>query len=279
MKRNVRFAGTWYPKDCKRLEELISFKTEENGSLFLGVVPHAGLFYSASLIKLFFSQLSPSVTRVILITPSHYFALPPDCIGGGTLSSFDSTLGDIEGFSLPFVDSGYEEVTCAEHAVEMFLPFLSFRGNTKLCCLHINRFTHPYRATQYAHKFLTLMDGHTAFVASSDFTHYGSSFGYIPYGRHITPSVVQRVTHYDRGMAQRFVAGDGLAAYERATKEDRSTICGIAPLLVVSEMARLASMEGEILGTANSLSPDSCENNFVSYITLGWRKKNHDWYR
>jgi len=276
MKRNVRFAGTWYPKDCKRLEEIVSFKTEEEGSLFFGSVPHAGLFYSASLIKLFFSQLSSAVTRVVLITPSHYYALPPDRIGGGDVSSFASILGDIEGFSLPFVDSGYEEVTCAEHAVEMFLPFLSFRGNTKLCCLHVNTFSRPQLATQYAQQFLSLMDGHTAFVASSDFTHYGNSFGYTPYGTELTPSVVQRVTSYDRAMAQRFASGDGVASYEKATKEDRSTICGIAPLLVVSEMARLSSMEGEILGSANSLSPSQNEHNFVSYITLGWRKKDHD---
>lgn len=276
MKRNLKFAGTWYPKDGKRLEEIVSYKTEEDASLFCGVVPHAGLFYSASLIKRFFSQLHPAVSRVILITPSHYFALPPDRIGGGDVTSFASLLGDIEGFSLPFVDSGYEEVTCAEHAVEMFLPFLSYRGNTQLCCLHINRFTKPQIATHYAQKFLSLMDGHTAFVASSDFTHYGSSFGYTSYGRHITPSVEQKVTNYDKGMAQRFVSGDGLKAYERATKEDRSTICGIAPMLVVSEIARLASMEGEILGTANSLSLSQSENNFVSYSTLGWRKKNHD---
>jgi hypothetical protein len=207
-----------------------------------------------------------------LITPSHYYALEDDVVGSGNIDSFECIVKNIPGFNILFLQSGYEKVTEAEHAVEMILPFIAKRQDMSLCCAHVNRFTDLSIACKYAKMLLSEIDDKTAVLASSDFTHYGDAFGYTPYGSNIDDEIVKKVTLYDRNIANRFASGDGAAAYLKVTVKDKATICGIAPMLLVSEMARLRNMKGRILGQSNSLKSHTLDNNFVSYLSIAWRK-------
>lgn len=271
MKRELRFNGSWYPSDKVELEKLIKVTpTNDNKDLY-GVIPHAGLYYSSELIKLFFNNLSPNINKIILITPSHYFALEQNIIGCGNFDFYKTPVKDIEGFTLPIFHPGYEKVTAAEHAVEMILPFIAQRENIKLCCAHVNSFTDTNLATEYAKKILSSIDNQTAVIASSDFTHYGKNFNYTPYGNKIDDNLVQKVSSYDREIATQFASAKGSLAYVKGSLIDKNTICGIAAMLIVSEMARLSNMKGRILGQSNSIRSSTQDNNFVSYLTLAWR--------
>lgn len=272
MIRKQKFSGLWYPNDSGKLKKIIELTPVSDNKGLFGVVPHAGLYYSSSLIKLFFSTLNPKVNKMLLITPSHYYVLPSDVVGSSKIDEYECILGNIPGFSLPVFEPGYEEVTKSEHAVEMILPFISTRKNISLCCAHVNHFTDVNKASDYAKKLLSTIDDKTAVVASSDFTHYGERFGHIPYGSIITDELVRKVITYDTNIANRFVNGNGRSAYLQAMINDNSTICGIAPILLVSEMARFSGMKGKILGQSNSLEKSNSENNFVSYVSIVWRK-------
>lgn len=271
MKRRLRFDGLWYPSDKNELDKLVLFNPIKDNNSVYGVVPHAGLSYAGSLIKLFFSTLSIEIDKIILLTPSHYYSLENDVVGSGNFSSFETSYNEIEGFTLPIFKKGYEQVTSDEHAVEMILPYIAQRRNIKLCCAHINRFTDVNIATDYAKQILSITDEKTTVLASSDFTHYGPNFRYTPYGNIINDEIVNKVTNYDKDIANQMLNGEGHAAYIKAIK-DHATICGIAPMLIVSEMARLKNMKGKILGQSNSLNIPALEKNFVSYISMCWRR-------
>lgn len=270
MKRQQKFAGTWYPSDKNQLERLIEVAPVCDNKDLFGVVPHAGLYYSGELIKQLFSTLSSSINKILLITPSHYFSLPNDKIGSGNIDSFECLIHDIPGFSLPIFETGYEEVTKAEHAVEMIIPFIAQRKNLSLCCAHVNHFTDVDIANMYAKKILSVIDDRTAVIASSDFTHYGKSFDYIPYGPTINKEVESLITEHDKTIAKQFAEGNGEIAYKKSMK-DKSTICGIAPMLVVSQMAKIKNMKGRIIGQSNSLNGKYKVESFVSYISIAWR--------
>jgi AmmeMemoRadiSam system protein B len=271
MKRKLKFDGSWYPSQKKELEQLVKVTPSNDNKDLFGVVPHAGLYYSSSLIKLFFNNLNPSVDKILLITPSHYYALEDDIVGSGNIDSYECIINDIPGYNIASIQKGYEKVTEAEHAVEMILPFIAQRVNMSLCCAHVNRFTDVNIATKYAKELLSEIDDTSAVLASSDFTHYGSDFGYTPFGRKVDKSVVEKVSSYDKDIANRFAKGDASDAYIQATENDKATICGIAPMLLVSEMARLKNMTGRILGQSNSIRDFSPDNNFVSYLSIAWR--------
>lgn len=272
MKRKLKFNGLWYPANKDQLEKIVKIVPENDSRDKFGVVPHAGLYYSGELIKLFFNNLHPDINKILLIAPSHYYQIDNDVVGSGNFKSFETGFKTVAGFTLPVLTSGYEEVTKAEHAIEMILPFIGQLDNVSLCCAHVNRFTNFSKAKSYAKQLLSSIDKNTAVIASSDFTHYGNNFGYTPFGSFVNDDIIKKVTIYDREIANSFIEGENSAAYSKANDEDKATICGIAPILLVSEMAKLNNMKGRILGQSNSVKGKSVDNNFVSYLSIAWRK-------
>ncbi len=273
MERKLRFKGTWYPSDNYELKKLVKITPEKlNKQYLFGVVPHAGLYYSAPLIKLFFNQLKEDVNKILLITPSHYYSLKENVIGSGNFTSFESPFNTIEGFNLSCFEKHYEKATEREHAVEMILPFISQLKDIKLCVAHVNEFNDLSYIHNYAKQILDSIDDETAVLASSDFTHYGSNFNYTPFGNKLNDEIINKVTNYDRDIANQLINGDIYSTIKTAYKE-KATICGLAPMLLISEIARIKNMEGNILGQSNSIKYPLFDNSFVSYLTLAWRYK------
>jgi AmmeMemoRadiSam system protein B len=272
MIRELKFNGLWYPSDKGELLKLTKSSPKTDNKDIFGVVPHAGLYYSSSLIKLFFDTLKPDINKIILLTPSHYFSLKDNKIISGNFDYYKTNFNTIEGFALDIFEQGGERVTINEHAVEMVLPYIGQRKNIKLCCAHVNRFTDVEKASDYAKELLSVIDDKTAVIASSDFTHYGPNFNYTPFGNIIDSSLVDKVKEYDRNIATLFVNGEGCLAYNKYAIKNKATICGIAAILIVSELARLKKMKGKILDQSTSIKNTSYDNNFVSYISLAWRE-------
>lgn len=273
MIRKLRFSGLWYPSDKDELLKLVKTTPQNDNNSILGVVPHAGLHYSASLIKLFFTSLSSNINKILLLTPSHYYRLEENTIGSGKFEKFETPFNDIEGFNLSIFEKGYEKATEREHAVEMILPFIAQLNNIKLCCAHVNEFNDLSIIKTYAKKILSQVDDKTAIIASSDFTHYGSNFSYTPFGSKITKEVISKVSTYDKEIAEHLIKGD-INSATRIAYKDKATICGLAPMLILSEIAKLKNLNGEILGQSNSIEKPIYDNNFVSYLALAWREKN-----
>lgn len=271
MKRKLQFKGSWYPSNGKELKKLVKVIPVRDNQDRFGVVPHAGLYYSSSLIKSFFATLNPKIDKILLITPSHYYALEDDTIYSSHFNCYESFFRDIKGFSIEGFVSGYKMITEAEHSVEMILPFIAQRKNLSLCCAHVNKFTDVDTSRAYAKKILSKTDDTTAVVASSDFTHYGSSFNYTPFGLDVNEDVVKKVSVYDRNIAELFTKGHSDKAYFIAAYNDNATICGLAPMLIVGQMAELLNMKGRIIGQSNSLKDNQLDDNFVSYLSLAWR--------
>jgi len=271
MIRKLKFNGLWYPNDKEELEKLVKITPNEEKNLF-EVVPHAGLYYSSSLIKLFFNSLDSKVNKIILLSPSHYYSLEDNLIVSGNFEYYESKFKNIKGFSLSIFNQDYERVTVEEHAIEMILPFIAQIKNISLCTAHVNKFTDINIANEYAHKILSTIDDRTAVIASSDFTHYGNRFNFTPYGTLINEDIVNKVSLHDREVANQFLKGNTSETYLKLNNKEKSTICGLAPILIVSEMARINKMKGKILAQSNSNTPPFYEKNFVSYLTLAWRK-------
>ncbi|MDD4083910.1 MAG: AmmeMemoRadiSam system protein B, partial [Sphaerochaetaceae bacterium] len=199
----------------------------------------------------------------------HYFRIPNDLIGSDNFDSYETPLGNIRGFYLNSFKKGYKEVIKAEHAVEMILPFCKLRENLKVSTAIVNNFTSYEKALEYAKIIVKSIDENTAVVASSDFTHYGARFSYTPFHGE---NPENEVFNFDNSVAQLFCSSQGKKAYEMA-KKNGTTICGLAPILVVSEISRLLKYEGFVAGHSNSnIINKTKEKNFVSYFCLLWGK-------
>ena len=254
MKRIARFAGLWYPSSADELS-LITGNPELHGNNVNAVLPHAGLFYGGGIIRNYFESLSSSVKRIVIISPSHYYYIEPDVIVTASFTSSSTPLGDAETLPLSIPHAVQSESALqAEHGVEMFLPFIAARG------LKVSYALVSSLSSAEA-------DGETAFIASSDFTHYGPRFNYMPYSRDAEKQVVESDSRCASLLAEDRI--------EKVFADFTSgTICGIAPAMIVSALSSedgLAGMRGPHT-TSNDVSGEKDEN-FVSYQSVYWRKE------
>ncbi len=283
MIRSARFAGSWYPDDPEQLRSLIEESVEDarkqgtflKGPYRFAVLPHAGLFYSRKGIAPFFtSDLSP-IRRVLVIAPSHYTVLPADTLVSAPLSACETALGTLSAFRLGFAKEAWFPVIQAEHALEMVLPFFAALPNPPEVALAlVSQVSSPHVVEELSDQLLSelgmqsVADGQCAIIASSDFTHYGPRFGYTPYQTMDSPS---RVKEDDLALSHLLCDGRVEEALAFCYAK-RSTVCGYAPALLVSSIAKRMKSQGWVASYYTSLdissSPDS---NFVAYSTILWR--------
>lgn len=283
--RHAKFAGSWYPKDKNVLEGLLkqafSSVKGQPPSSFCAVLPHAGLSYSALGMADFFYNLPPQAERLVLLAPSHTTSLNPDRLVGGSFTSYATPLGNIEGFSLPSVHKGFDQAIEREHAVEMVLPFIAYMNKSRekqltYCPSLISKITNGFVLSELCDELVSVIGrkslqcGETLLVASSDFTHYGRRFGYAPYARLGKDEQRDRVREDDLVLARLLAEGKSEEAFALFT-EKKPTICGIAPSLIVSEVARRMGFSGKVASYYSSYDiASSSAESFVAYCTILW---------
>lgn len=228
-------AGSFYPGSQERLAALVRQLVETNperaaGSEVAGlVVPHAGYVYSGKTAgRAYACAAGRQVTRVVVLGPAHHGGFRGLAVGG--FEAFRTPLGEMP------VDLAVCRGLCTgeallasrreafrdEHAVEVQLPFLQTvcpgAVLVPLLCGDLGPQEVPALARALARG--VPQEG-TLWVVSSDFTHYGEAFGYVPFTR----DVLARVEQLDRGVIEAILRQDpeGLQEVLRATG---ATVCG-----------------------------------------------------
>lgn len=265
MMRRARLAGSWYPAEESRLLELTG-SGRGSGGLVAGVLPHAGLMFSARLTRLFFDRLDGSVERLLIVSPSHYYALGKGVVVTSSYTSAETPLGEVAVRPLHIASAIEDDsVIAKEHGLEVFLPFAKARGGLEVSFLVLGRASTYDSLEAMEAVLLDQLDGRTALVASSDFTHYGARFGYQPYGHR---GALEEVRKHDITIA-------GLLARTEVDSvfpiHEETTICGIVPAMATALVAKERGLEGRILGSDDSASIlGEGDGDFVSYVAIGW---------
>lgn len=238
-------AGSWYSGDPAALrreveEYLVAAevaKAHRTGARVAGLVsPHAGYRYSGPVAAHGYRMLQgQTVRRVIVMGPSHHvpfagLALPDAThwrtpLGEMAIDTVAvAALAKVEGFQVR------GDAFRREHSVDMQVPFLQVVApNAVLVPLVVGEMT-PGREKAAGDALRALMDEGTVVVASSDFTHYGEAFGYVPFLKDV-PGNLERLAD-DALAALRSMDVGAFRAHEAKTGD---TICGRAPIAVLLE--------------------------------------------
>lgn len=211
MKNRALFAGSWYTDQADTLRSELSSlleKSPKRSYIAKGaILPHAGLMFSGKGMAHFFKNLDPDIERVVVMAPSHYNYLVPGKIYYGRFEAHETPFGDIGGEMIEPEDDCFVQDNSAveqEHAAEMFYPFIRFaRENASLLVLLIPEISDSSTLETLSARLMETLSksgdmSKTVFIASSDFTHYGPRFGYVPFG---IGSSEDRVADMDRRYA------------------------------------------------------------------------------
>ncbi len=277
--RPATLSGSWYPAPKAELTTMVDgFLANCNtpdlpaGRPIVAIVPHAGFAYSGPTAgKLYglLQQFPPD--RVIILAPSHRYPLAQIALSGK--NGFQTPLGTV------LVDQGAvgklsqcpafifaDEAHGPEHAVEIQLPFLQRLWPEKLPSI-IPLLVPPLDQEKRALAVTALQEicaeKNTLFIVSTDFTHFGNSFGFRPFHDDI-PMALERL---DSGAILKILAGDGPGLREYG-KQTGITMCGLEACAIALDCGLPAGYEGALLDYSRSADKDGDYSHSVSYASV-----------
>lgn len=273
-------AGAFYEGDPQTLSRHVRELLKEapsrgGGRLRAAVVPHAGYVYSGSCAAAAYACLKTGdYDRVIVLAPTHTRGFRGLALPAAEVARFSTPLGEIpidrEACEKLAARPGFgrePDMNRREHAVEVHLPFLQTAlGPFKLIpilCGSVNAQELDRAAVELA----SFLDDRTLVIASSDFTHYGRDFGYVPF----TNRVRERLYEYLKTATDAIAARDRAAFRAHAEKTD-DTICGLFPIDILLGMldARKEPVTGRVLDVATSGDLTGDFGHCVSYGAVGF---------
>jgi hypothetical protein len=232
-------ADRWFPGDGDRLGRLadayLAGMTVPMAKPPVAlIVPHAGWQFSGSVAgKTFATLKGRSYKRVILLGPSHRAPVR----GASVLraDAYETPLGriavDVEARDALLKCNVVTEQPAAhegEHSVENQLPMLQrVLKDFKMVELLVGELA-PAQRTTLADAVRALVGDGTLLVASSDFTHFGRNYGYMPFTDRI-PERLRRLND----MAVMKIAQIDVAGWDSYLEQTKDTICGQAAIGVL----------------------------------------------
>ncbi len=239
------------------------------------VMPHAGYVFS---LPTALAALAPmrkhTVEKVILLGPSH-------CIGFhgiaaptynrwrtpfGDLSTAVELLDEMERWESPLIafrDDAHER----EHSLEVQLPLIQyFFGLPEVLPLVVGSLNMA-DVRALAPKLASLDTPGTLWIVSSDFTHYGNRFRYVPFSE----DVPARLKAQDHEAAE-LIAKRDLSGFAEFLGKTGATICGMNPIAlflgVLDELDPNRGIEGCVVAESNSGDLTGDFSSAVGYASI-----------
>jgi AmmeMemoRadiSam system protein B/AmmeMemoRadiSam system protein A len=271
----------WYPRSPERLTDMLEtfFKNAKSKPIpgkIVGLIgPHAGLGYSGQCAARAYKQLEkqPDLERVILMGISHRGGFY-----GAAVSDYDynsTPLGNIPVDTAVTAQLAKESlfrksnsIMQNEHSLETHLPFLQYMQKK----LKNNRYKIVPILFGYLEKkdFKKMADvikkyvtPKTLVIASSDFTHYGASYGYAPFRTNIK----ENLTKLDMGMVNYIKKMDFDEFFEYKRETD-ITMCGFTPVGVLMNIFKEDKCKAELIDYYKSGDRGNDYSFSVSYASL-----------
>ena len=241
MRRPV-VAGQFYPADKKELEKtvegfLIHGKKE---NIKAAIVPHAGYAYSGKIAGEVFS-LMPEKKDFIMLGVNHTGLGKKICF---SLEDFETPLGIVKTnkdlaekimHKLKKEDIEAEVNELAhneEHSIEVQLPFLqSSQKKFEIVPIILSNLSHE-ECKKIAEVLADFVKNNEIIIASSDFTHYGRDYGFLPF----IEDVKENLYKLDDNIILQILKKNGKSFHNLASK---STVCGLYGITILVELAKI----------------------------------------
>lgn len=243
-------AGSWYPEKTKDLNLLLNRLTVDAQDAFAmdtdsdairaAIVPHAGYMYSGKVAAAVYNLLADkkNVDRIIILGPSHEIpfngiAVPNFIQYRTPLGTLVVDLNTITSLKKNRIVVSGDQYFKPEHSIELQLPFIQ-RAIPRAHIVPI--VVGSLSDTQVTHVAALLKDfitPKTLVIISSDFTHYGENFKYVPFTDNILlnldqldSSVLYPIQHQKR------------TDFEKIINKTHDTVCGYDPIRILLELIK-----------------------------------------
>lgn len=277
--RRPAVAGSFYPSSSSELRQMIKIflsqaKVAQKNAITI-VAPHAGYQYCGKTAASVYKSIKPEFDTIIIIGPNHYGS------GGVTTASgmWQTPLGSVkidEEFAEKIAEESKTKIVVDnfaqlhEHSIEVQLPWLQFLfGDFSFVPISVNpvyfdkeNMKNVGEAVVVAAKSLGRK---TLIIASSDFTHYGSAYGYQPFSGRAS-QVLKKIKDIDMQIAK---AACDIAPERVIEQGEGSTVCGYGCIAAALYAARiLGAKSGEVVSYTTSFETSHDASAIVAYCGI-----------
>jgi hypothetical protein len=289
--RNAKYAGMFYEKAISLLDKQIKDCFEgpkgpgalpaqniEKKKINAVITPHAGYAYSGQAAAWSYKEIAEQGISdlYIIIGPNHSSAQT-----GLSTETFEMPYGYVrvdQHFARELVMKGNikenNKIHEKEHSIEVQIPFLQFVFKKQLEKIKILPILIGQESTREELKKIALdikevamdMNKDITIIISSDFTHYGARYNYIPFGNHRKENIY-KMDEKAIDLIKNFKAEKFLDFIN----EELSTICGALPIYLLLNYLKKGKVDLEQYYTSADLEETSDYKNSVSYASLIFR--------
>lgn len=263
--KKADFAGSWYPDTAAACEKeinifltdpLIQAVPEKNYSA--GIVPHAGWYFSGSIACNVIKMLQGKYTTdTIIIFGKHLRASDPATIMvSGACETPLGNLGIDSELAASIADTHSIAIEPAsdynpENTIELQLPFIRyFFGDVNIVPMGIPPSVAASEIGRSVAKIAKQLGRTIKIVGSTDLTHYGPNYGFMPAGEgEKGVSWVKNIN--DKTMVDAMLSMDHTRILTEALK-NHNACCGGAVVGTVSAAKELGAQTGEKLAYTTS---------------------------
>ena len=284
--RQEAVAGKFYKESFdeldKELNECFTSKfgpgdlpAKRKESKIKGIIsPHAGYAFSGACAAWGFMEIAENEFPdcYIIIGPSHYGNK-----SGISLEDWRTPFGMVRNakdVSIALKNNTDlvidEEIHEQEHSIEMQVPMLQFVNKDNLNSINIvpiliGRDIEYKKLAFQISEVLKDLNKSCVFIISSDFTHYGPNYKYVPF----TLDVPKSINKLDKGAIEKIISLDveGFADYLNSTM---ITICGYMPILLFMSILQNQEYKGKASMLMHYTSGDILNDfkNSVRYASI-----------
>ncbi len=275
--------GPWYPADPaqlrKTLDELFAAAPgpEPGTTVRALIAPHAGIQYSGRCAARAYSALSPTqgVRRVILMGSSHRSGFHGASVAG--YPAWATPLGQVpvdleacRALERETLFRSDDRLMLHEHALENQLPFLQKalgdEGWRIVPILFGSLRREEFAAA--ARAIAPLLGPGTLVVASSDLTHYGEDFHYVPFRK----DIAARLEKLDRGFLEPALRLQ-FDRFHDYRQETGITACGFVPIGVLIRLFEKSGLQAKLADYYRSGDLTGDFSTSVSYASVLFTEK------
>jgi hypothetical protein len=275
--RSASFAGSWYPdipEACEReIKQFIGGKALEipEGPWVGGIVPHAGWYFSGAIAcQVIHALKTDTPPDLFLLFGMHLHPTSPNYIM--TEGAWETPFGEIAietELSRNLTEKfPFHIETARSHAkdntIELQLPFIKyFFPKTRIVPMGLPPREASIEIGKAAAEMSSAMGMHAGVIGSTDLTHYGFNYGYIPEGT--GASAVNWVRNEnDRKIIEAMLAMNPAMVIEEALANQNACCSGaVAAAMAAGKVLGATSARQTAYATSYDKSPG---DSFVGYV-------------
>ena len=278
--RKATFAGSWYPdipEGCEReikyfLNRADDVESPDDGWIG-GIVPHAGWYFSGNIAcNVIHSLKKGTPPDVLIIFGMHLHPNSSNYIM--TEGAWETPFGNIEiesDLARALTEQFAFKIETAKHysndnTIELQLPFIKyFFPHAKVVPIGVPPAQSSIEIGTAAARIALSLGLKTKIIGSTDLTHYGLNYGFIPEGT--GPSAVEWVRNKNDRKVIDHMLSLNPSEVIREARASQSACCSGAVASAISAGKELGATQGKQISYATSYDK-SPGDSFVGYVGI-----------